>query len=66
MRRRLAVTRVLDKHRITCPRCRCPEGVVVIDATFNVGWQCIDCEFRWPASSEETTLLLGSSLKTIH
>jgi len=31
-----------------------------------VTWQCIDCETRWPASDDETALLLGSSLKTIH
>ena len=66
MQRRLALTEVLDKHRAICPRCRCPEAVVLIDAQFEVSCQCIDCETRWPASDDETALLLGSSLKTIH
>jgi hypothetical protein len=67
MRQRLlSVTQVLDKHRVTCPRCRCPEAVVLIDGQFNLTWQCTDCEIRWPASDEETTLLLGSAWTTIH
>jgi hypothetical protein len=64
--RRLSVNQVLDKHRVTCPRCRCPEAVVLIDGQFNLTWQCTDCEIRWPASDEETTLLLGSAWTTIH
>ena len=66
MRRRVALNEVLDKHNIACPRCRCPEALVLLDAQFNVDWQCVDCETRWPASDEEAALLLGSSLKTIH
>jgi hypothetical protein len=66
MRRRTAVTDVLDKHRANCSRCRCPEAVVIIDEQFEVTWQCVDCEHRWPASDEDTALLLGASLKTIH
>jgi hypothetical protein len=66
MQKRLALGDVLDKHRIVCPRCRCPEAVVLIDTAFDVTWQCVDCETRWPASEEETALLLGPSLKTIH
>jgi hypothetical protein len=66
MQRRLAVNEVLDKHRVTCPRCRCPEAVVLIDAQFEVNWQCVDCDTRWPASDEESALLLGPALKTIH
>ena len=66
MQRRIAVHDVLDKHRVSCPRCRCPEAVVLIDAQFEVTWQCVDCESRWPASDEESELLLGPALKTIH
>jgi hypothetical protein len=66
MQKRVALGDVLDKHRISCPRCRCPEAVVLIDTAFDVTWQCVDCETRWPASDEETALLLGPSLKTIH
>jgi hypothetical protein len=66
MRRRVSLSEVLDKHSITCPRCKCPEAVVMIDPLFNVDWQCVDCEIRWPASEEETALLLGPALKTIH
>jgi hypothetical protein len=66
MQRRLAFADVLDRHRAMCPRCRCPEAVVLIDAQFEVTWQCVDCETRWPASDDEAALLLGSSLKTIH
>ena len=66
MQRRLAAQDVLDKHRMLCPRCRCPEAVVLIDELFEVTWQCVDCESRWPASDEESEMLLGPSLKTIH
>lgn len=66
MRRRDSVTEILDKHSITCPRCKCPEAVVMIDTHFNVDWQCVDCEIRWPASEEEEALLIGPALKTIH
>lgn len=66
MHRRLVLSEVLDKHRVMCPRCRCPEAVVLIDAQFEVSWQCVDCESRWPANDDETELLLGSALKTIH
>jgi hypothetical protein len=66
MQRRLVLNEILDKHRIMCPRCRCPEAVVLIDAQFEVSWQCVDCESRWPANDDETALLLGSALKTIH
>jgi hypothetical protein len=66
MGRRLKLTDVLDKHSITCPRCKCPEAVVLIDPQFNVDWQCVDCEIRWPASEEEAALLMGPALRTIH
>ena len=66
MHRRSELTRVLDKHQITCPRCRWREAVVLIDAQFEVLWSCTECETRWPASDEETALLLGSTLKSIH
>ncbi len=66
MRRTLAIHDVLDKHQIRCPRCHCREAVVVLDALFEVYWQCVDCESRWPASEEESVLLLQSTLKTIH
>ena len=66
MHRRIAITEVLDQHRIVCPRCRCPEAIVLIDMQFEVTWQCVDCESRWPASEEETALLLGPSMKTVH
>jgi hypothetical protein len=66
MQRPLAAHGVLDKHRVACPRCRCPEAVVLIDELFEVTWQCVDCESRWPASEEESELLLGQSLRTIH
>jgi hypothetical protein len=66
MQRRLIVNEVLDKYRIMCPRCRCPEAIVLIDAHFEVTWQCVDCEIRWPASDEESALLLGPAMRTIH
>jgi len=66
MHRRIALSDVLDQHRVTCPRCRCTEAIVLIDTQFEVTWQCVDCESRWPASDEEAALLLGESLKTIH
>ena len=40
--------------------------VVVVDTKFEVVWQCVDCESRWPASDDETALLLGAALTTIH
>ena len=52
MQRRLAAQDVLDKHRVCCPRCRCPEAVVLIDEQFEITWQCVDCESRWPASDD--------------
>lgn len=66
MGRRVAINEVLDKHHATCPRCECPEAVVLLDATFQVQWQCVDCECRWPASEDESSLLLDSRLKTVH
>jgi hypothetical protein len=39
---------------------------VLIDIAFEVTWQCVDCETRWPASDAERELLLGPSLKMIH
>jgi ssDNA-binding Zn-finger/Zn-ribbon topoisomerase 1 len=51
---------------MACPRCRCPEAVVLIDMQFEVSWQCVDCETKWPASDDEAELLLGARLKTIH
>jgi hypothetical protein len=66
MDKRIALGEVLDKYRLVCPRCKCPEAVVLIDLTFEVSWQCVDCETRWPASEEERALLLGPTLKTIH
>ncbi len=66
MGRRVAISEVLDKHHIRCPHCACPEAVVLLDELFDVYWQCIDCEGRWPASEEESILLLKSTLKTIH
>ena len=66
MERRVAIGKVLQKHQTTCPRCRCPEAVVLLDAAFELQWQCVDCEYRWPASEEESSLLLDSSLKTVH
>jgi hypothetical protein len=66
MGRRVAINEVLDKHQTICPHCKCPEAVVLLDATFQVYWQCVDCESRWPASEEESNLLLDSRLKTVH
>jgi hypothetical protein len=66
MSRNLEVRDVLDRHQIRCPRCSCREAVVVLDQRFDVYWQCTDCEWRWPASEEESVLLLHSALKTIH
>jgi hypothetical protein len=66
MGRRVAIGEVLDKHRTTCPRCRCPEAVVLLDARFEVQWQCVDCEHRWPASEEESSLLLDARLRIVH
>jgi hypothetical protein len=40
--------------------------VVLIDERFEVTWQCVDCESRWPASDEESEMLLGPALRTIH
>jgi hypothetical protein len=66
MERRVAVRDLLDKHRVTCPLCRCDEAVVVMDVEFHVVWQCVDCESQWPASDDETALLIGSALNTVH
>jgi hypothetical protein len=66
MAKRLALTDLLDKHRVACPRCQCSEAVVVMDTKFEVVWQCVDCESRWPASDDETALLLGTAMTTIH
>jgi hypothetical protein len=66
MRRRVAVTDVLDKHQIKCPRCACPEAIVLLTATFEVHWQCVDCEWLWPASDEESSLLLNFAPTRIH
>jgi hypothetical protein len=66
MRRKVAITQVLDKHQMRCPRCACPEAVVVLDAKFEVLWQCVDCEWRWPASDEESAALLSFAPKLIH
>jgi hypothetical protein len=64
--RALSLHQVLDKHRVTCPRCRCPEAVVLIDTQFNLTWQCADCETRWPASDEDTALMFGAVFETVH
>jgi hypothetical protein len=66
MRVRPTLDEVVDRHGVTCPRCRSDELVVVMNGDFDVLWECFDCETRWPASDEETALLLGSALKTIH
>jgi hypothetical protein len=66
MEKRIALGEVLDKYRLICPRCRCPEAIVLIDIAFEVTWQCVDCETRWPASDIERELLLGPSLKSVH
>ena len=66
MPRRQIVHEVLDTQTIVCPNCRCPEAVVLVDAQFDVSWQCVDCDTRWPANDYEAVLLLGPCLKTIH
>jgi hypothetical protein len=66
MEKRIGLGEVLDKYRLICPRCRCPEAIVLIDIAFEVTWQCVDCETRWPASDLERDLLLGPALKMIH
>lgn len=66
MRKHVRIDELLDKHNVMCPRCRGPEAVVLIDAQFELTWQCVDCQTRWPASDEETEMMLGSALKTIH
>lgn len=60
------VHEVLDTQSIVCPNCGCPEAVVLVDAQFDVSWQCVDCDARWPASDYEAVLLFGPCLKTIH
>ena len=57
---------MLDKHSLVCPRCRCQEAVVLIDLAVEVTWQCVDCDTRWPASDEETAMLLGPAMRSIH
>jgi hypothetical protein len=66
MARRIAVGEILDKHHISCPRCSCSEAVVLLNEQFEVLWQCVDCECRWPASEEESSLLLKFATKMIH
>ena len=66
MRQRTALSEVLDKHPAVCPRCACPEAIVLLDPKFKVHWQCVDCEHSWPASEEESDLLLSATLKTVH
>jgi hypothetical protein len=66
MGRSIALGEVLDKHQIRCPRCECREAIVLLDAHFNVHWQCVECEWRWAASEEEAVLLLNSTSKTVH
>ena len=63
VRRKVAITEVLDKHHTKCPRCGCPEAIVLLNATFEVHWQCVDCEWLWAASDEESTLLLNFAPK---
>jgi hypothetical protein len=64
--RRIRTSDIIDKHRITCPRCHGPEAIVLLNDRFEVLWQCVDCESRWPASDEESALILGPSMKVIH
>jgi len=66
MTRRLTVAEILDKHHISCPRCACPEAVVMMNEQFEVLWQCVDCAWRWKASDEESNLLLNFATKMIH
>ncbi len=66
MRRRTALADVLDKHQTRCPRCACPEAVVLLNEKFDVEWQCVDCDWRWAASEEESSMLLSFATKTIH
>ena len=62
----MALGEILDRHHTTCPRCGCPEAIVLLDGAFQVLWQCVDCESRWPATAGESDLLLDSRLKTVH
>jgi hypothetical protein len=64
--RHIALDEVLDKHSTCCPHCQCPEAVVLLNEQFEVLWQCVDCESRWPASEEESALLLSFAPKMIH
>jgi len=66
MAKRVALREVLDKHQASCPRCACPEAVVLLNANFEVYWQCVDCEHTWPASEEESSMMLNFAPKTIH
>ena len=66
MGKRVAVSEVLDRHHAKCPRCACPEAVVMLNANFEVHWQCVDCEYLWPASDEESSLMLNLTNNTIH
>ena len=66
MGRRVTVAEILDKHQTKCPRCGCPEAVVLLNDKFEVYWQCVDCECRWPASEDESRLLLNFAPKLIH
>ena len=65
MGQRPTLSEARDTHRV-CPRCACREAIVILDKQFEVHWQCVDCEHHWPASEEESALLLNASLKTIH
>ena len=66
MGRSVALRDVIDKHHIRCPQCACREAIVLVDVQFELYWQCVDCEWRWAASEEESVLLLKSTLKTVH
>jgi hypothetical protein len=38
----------------------------MLDEQFNVHWQCVDCDCRWPASEAESTFLLTFATKMVH
>ena len=65
-RQRMAIEDVRHKQQISCPLCRCPEAIVLLNGRFEVLWECVDCECRWPASDEEMTLLLTFTSKMVH
>ena len=66
MAKRVVLSEVLDKHQMSCPRCACPEAVVLLNPNFEVYWQCVDCEHTWAASEEESSMMLNFVPKTIH